>query len=80
MAFELIAKLAHLGIELRVEDDRLICNAPKGAITPEIGAAIRESKAEIIDAINQLSDANAALEVPLERVTRDDNQQMSFSQ
>ena len=44
-----LSELREQGIELRLDgEDSLVCDAPRGAVTPEIGALIREHKARII--------------------------------
>ena len=45
---ELLEKLRALDIEVRVEGDKLLVNAPKGAITPELSDEVRGRKPEII--------------------------------
>ena len=42
-------KLRKLGVELRVDDDKLVCNAPKSVLTPALRDELSSRKAEFID-------------------------------
>ena len=46
---EFLSELAALDIKLRVEENRLRCNAPQGALTSEMRSQISTHKAEIIN-------------------------------
>jgi iturin family lipopeptide synthetase B len=48
---EIIARLTAAGAKITVVDDSLKVNAPKGAITPELAALIRDYKTDIIEMI-----------------------------
>ncbi len=51
---DVLKDLRRRGIELRVDGcDTLVCNATKGAMTPEIGEMIRSRKAEIVAFLGQ---------------------------
>ena len=45
---ELLAQLKSLGVRLSVESGQLSCNAPKGVLTAELQASIRENKFHLI--------------------------------
>ena len=52
-ARELIAELQEKGVELKTSGgDRLVIDAPKGTITPELRAALAEHKAELLQILN----------------------------
>jgi hypothetical protein len=44
-AAELLSKLRTLDVKIRADNGQLFCNAPKGALTAELRAAIGERKA-----------------------------------
>lgn len=48
-----LQKLRAAGIEIRTENGKLVCNAPKGAITPEIAKKIKQKKSAIISFLQQ---------------------------
>jgi amino acid adenylation domain-containing protein len=48
-AGEFLSFLRDLGVRLAVEGDRLACNAPKGALTPELKADLSSRKIELIE-------------------------------
>ena len=49
----LLAELRSNGVELSVEGDQLRCRAPKGALSPELLARIRENKPAIVEALRE---------------------------
>ena len=54
---EFLSDIRSLGITLSVTADRLVCNAPKGAITPEIKQELADRKADIIVFLQQTQKA-----------------------
>jgi hypothetical protein len=52
-AVELIARLAHLGIQIEKRGAELVVTAPKGALTPEIIAAIQKRKPELMECVGR---------------------------
>jgi hypothetical protein len=54
---ELLADLAGKDIKVWVEGDRLRCNAPAGALTPEFRDQLRDRKSEIIGFLNMATAA-----------------------
>lgn len=45
---ELLSTLDRLGVRLQVKEGRLLTSAPRGSITPELGAALKEHKAVLL--------------------------------
>ena len=43
-----MTELQKLGVELKVDGDKLLCNAPKGVLTPNVQAELASRKAELI--------------------------------
>ena len=52
-AAELLAELNRRGVALEAVGDRLRYDAPKGALTPELRAAMAEHKAELLELIDR---------------------------
>ena len=75
---ELLERLHGLNVRLWVEGSELGCSAPKGALTPELRAAIRDHKAEIV-AMLAASDPARALP-PVRRTEDREPIPLSFSQ
>lgn len=46
---DFLQHLRRLGVELSCDDDRLVCKAPKGVMTPELKADIQQRKYEILE-------------------------------
>jgi len=63
-AAQLIKELADLGVELKVDGDRLRVSAPKGAVTPVLAARIREEKLNILAYLNDLQGGAAEDQMP----------------
>ena len=61
--------LAHAGVVLTLEDGRLKSRAPKGALTPELAALIREHKADVLAHLSARQDF-APLPEPLARMVQ----------
>src|SRR6185295_13459289 len=73
-AHELIAQLQEKGVELKSSGDRLVIDAPKGTITPEIRSALAEHKADLLVILSQpaVPEPRAAsqfIEAPVERAS-----------
>src|SRR5215510_9733069 len=49
---ELLVQLREKGVELKSNGDRLIIDAPKGAITPDLRDALAANKAELLKILN----------------------------
>jgi amino acid adenylation domain-containing protein len=56
---EFLSHLRQLGIELRVDDDRLRLSSPKGMMTPELKAEITTRKGEILTFLKAAKTTNA---------------------
>lgn len=50
---DLLERLHAAGVELKVEGDRLHYRAPKGALTPELRAALEEWKPDLVHEYNE---------------------------
>lgn len=59
-AAELLQALAARGVRLKVADGRLSVRAPKGALTDEIKAALRDHRPALLRIISRTSRAGAA--------------------
>ncbi|EGV18542.1 condensation domain-containing protein [Thiocapsa marina] len=55
---DLLTLLVERDVRLKPSGDRLIVNAPSGALTPELAAAIRDNKAEILAVLSEISDGS----------------------
>lgn len=60
-AIDLLTELRRRGLELRPDGERLLYR-PKGAVTPELAAAIRAHKPELLALLSQEAQAELALE------------------
>ncbi|AVH69221.1 thioester reductase domain-containing protein [Nostoc sp. 'Lobaria pulmonaria (5183) cyanobiont'] len=58
---EFLAKLSRLDIKLWVDEDRLRCNAPKGALTPTLKTQLSDRKAEILEFLSNKSNGSETL-------------------
>ncbi len=56
---ELLSDLRALGILLSVDGERLICNAPKGVVTPEIRKVLAERKPDILAFLRESTSSGA---------------------
>ncbi len=77
---EFLAYLCSLDIKLWVDSDRLRCNAPKNALTPDIKAELAKRKAEILAFICQTNLAASSTSPSIQPVPRQGNLPLSFSQ
>ncbi|AFY44054.1 non-ribosomal peptide synthetase [Nostoc sp. PCC 7107] len=77
---EFLSDLCSLDIKLWVEENRLRCNAPKGALTPVIKAELAERKAEIIAFIGNNDMALNATNYLINPVQGRENLPISFAQ
>lgn len=62
----LLAELRALGVELRVEGDRIRCKAPRGSVTPELAEAIRSHKPALLALLTTPTVDDEALTMPLD--------------
>jgi len=77
---DLLADLLDRGIRLRVDDGRLLSDAPKGALTPELIAQIRERKPEIVAFLSAADDSPAGALPPIPRIDRSAPLTLSYAQ
>ena len=49
---ELLVQLREKGVEIKSNGDRLVIDAPKGAITPDVRDALAANKAELLKILN----------------------------
>ena len=66
-----MTELRELGIELRVDSDNLVCNAPKGVLTPELQAELAFRKSEFINFLQTAATVAANDSQPLALAVRD---------
>jgi len=76
----LLSYLCSLDVKLWIEGDRLRCNAPKGILTPELSAQLRDYKPEIIAFLQKSQLATPANFAPIPRSSRQENLPLSFAQ
>ena len=76
---ELLAELRRREVTIGVDGDRLRVSAPKGALTPELHAAIAARKPEILDWLRSASPASRAT-LPIEPLPRTGPMPVSFAQ
>jgi amino acid adenylation domain-containing protein len=58
---QFLLKLRDMGVVLRAQDDRLICNAPKGSLTPEIVTLLKEQKDAILQLLKKAENSESEL-------------------
>ncbi|MEH1828477.1 MAG: amino acid adenylation domain-containing protein [Nostoc sp.] len=76
---QFLSYLSSLEIKLRVDGDRLYCNAPQGILTSELSTQIRERKIEILKYIHDSIASTSTIE-QIQPVSRDVNLPLSFGQ
>ncbi|HHO69806.1 MAG TPA: amino acid adenylation domain-containing protein [Gammaproteobacteria bacterium] len=79
-AAELLQDLQARGIELRAEGERLLCNAPAGAMTEELKQAIAANKAALLEQLAAGGPARPVTGVELRPLPRDGDLPLSFAQ
>src|SRR3954463_13653658 len=79
MIEEFVRRLRQNDISLRLDNERLICNAPQGAMTPDLVEELRENKDAIIAFLKQEGEADPS-EIRIARAPRDADIPLSFSQ
>jgi hypothetical protein len=83
MVEEIILKLQMSDIFLRLENDRIVSDSPRGAMTPEFVQLIRENREAIIEHLKQGQSIDRPLqasEINISKVSRDAGIPLSFSQ
>ncbi|MEM7127315.1 MAG: amino acid adenylation domain-containing protein [Chloroflexota bacterium] len=64
---DLLLDLKQKNIHLWVDDDRLRYDAPKGALTPELGALLRQHKADLMDFLRTTAPMPSTAIQPVDR-------------
>jgi amino acid adenylation domain-containing protein len=75
-----MTELRKLGVELRVDRDKLVCNAPKGVLTPELQAELASRKAEFITFLQTTATAAANDSQPIHKASHERPAPLSFAQ
>ncbi|HEY0733618.1 MAG TPA: amino acid adenylation domain-containing protein, partial [Herpetosiphonaceae bacterium] len=78
--FELLARLRGRNIKLWAEGDRLRFQAPKGALTDELRAALSEHKAEVLALLQEVTATTHEAPAPIERAPNRDALPLSYAQ
>ena len=76
---EFLLDISSLDIKLKIDGERLYCNAPEGQLTPELSVQLRERKTEILEFLNNNFVSNSTYS-PIDPVPRDTNLPLSFAQ
>ncbi|MGA9379449.1 MAG: amino acid adenylation domain-containing protein, partial [Phormidium sp.] len=79
-AFEFISQLRELGINLETDGKTLRCQAPEGALTPNLRQEIARRKTEIISLLKEAKQVKSAEISSIKRVSRDGELPLSFAQ
>ncbi|MGC2332311.1 MAG: amino acid adenylation domain-containing protein [Candidatus Acidiferrales bacterium] len=77
---EFLSRLSRLGVKVSADGNRLLINAPPGAVTPESRNELSEHKAEILEFLKEASEATLPAPAPIKRAARDREIPLSFSQ
>ena len=77
---ELLARLRHANIDLKLDGEKLSVNAPKGAITAELRELLFGNKAAIVKALNSAKRAVNSSAPPIERLKPGSDYPLSFAQ
>lgn len=77
---ELMNRLRELGIKLQVEKDRLRVDAPKGVLSSSLRDELSSRKVEILHFLYNSTNTDYYAPIPLQRVPRDGELCLSFSQ
>jgi amino acid adenylation domain-containing protein len=77
---QFLLKLRDMGVTLRTQEDRLVCNAPKGALTPEILAVLKEQKETILELLRKAENADLAQDEPIRHDAFEGHPPLSYAQ
>ena len=77
---ELLTHLRKLNVTLSGDNGQLILKGPKGALTAELRAELKERKAEILDFLKNTAHGQTPSESSLRCVSRDKDLPLSFAQ
>ena len=78
MVESLILSLQQKGVRLRLENERLVCDAPQGVMTPDLVEQLRRYKEEIVALLQQRGATDAFARVP--KLAADAEIPLSYSQ
>ena len=77
---ELLSYLRSLDIQIFIDGENFLCNAPKGTLTLELREEIQQKKAEIIEFLKATNRTNNQSFRPLVPISRSENLPLSFAQ
>ncbi|MEM1393821.1 MAG: amino acid adenylation domain-containing protein [Cyanobacteria bacterium P01_H01_bin.150] len=78
---EFLLDISSLDIKIKIDGDRLYCNAPEGQVTPELRVELQERKTEILEFLHNNTNFVSSLTYsPIVPVPRDTNLPLSFAQ
>jgi len=75
-----MTELRKLGVELSVDSDKLVCNAPKGVLTPKLQAELASRKAEFITFLQTAATVAANDSQPINVTLHEGQTPLSFAQ
>ncbi len=75
-----VTELRRLGVELKIDGENLICNAPEGILTPSMCTELTSRKNELIAFLQTVKIAAANDSHQFEAVQRDGHPPLSFAQ
>jgi aspartate racemase len=75
-----MTELRKLGVQLKVDSDKLICDAPKGVLTPALRAELASRKSEFITFLQTAESAAANDSQQIKNMPRDGHPPLSFAQ
>ena len=77
----LISKLRQQGVRIRLEGDRVLCNAPPNVMTPELMEQLREHKEQIVALLSkETAETTAGHGVAIPVISRKMEIPLSFAQ
>ena len=79
MVEQLVFRLRQRGILLKLENERLVCDAPRGMMTADLTDQLRQHKEAIIELLKRERDSSVT-KVSISKVSRDTEIPLSFSQ
>jgi amino acid adenylation domain-containing protein len=77
---ELLTHLRKLNVTMSRDNDQLILRGPKGALTADLRAELKERKAEILNFLKNTAYGQTPPDSSLPRISRDKNLPLSFAQ
>jgi amino acid adenylation domain-containing protein len=77
---EYFNNLHSLGIELRLDGDRLKCSAPKGVLTADISLEIKRRKPELLEFLRDALSSDPSSDIPILPTGHAEGQSLSIAQ